>query len=117
MYMEELLSSVEKMIDPSKTWTVAEEAQLTELIAFAGEKAKMKRYPFGTQERALPDRYGGVVARIAVELYNKIGAEGQISHSENGINRAWESADDARALLEYIPSVVGVCGLANHASE
>lgn len=117
MYTEELLSRVEAMIDPSKTWTEAEEKQLTELITFADEKARMKRYPFGTQDRALPERYGGIVARIAVELYNKIGAEGQVGHSENGINRTWESSDDARALLEYIPSVVGVGFIANNASE
>lgn len=112
-----MLYSLERQIDPSKTWSDDEVEQLTELLNFATTKALMKRYPFGHEEHVLPARYNAIVVRVAVELYNKIGAEGQTGHTENGIGRTWESADDARSLLEYIPSCVGVTGLANNASE
>lgn len=44
--------------------------------------------------------------KIAVELYNKRGAEGQISHSENGIDRVYERSDVSNALLRQIPPIV-----------
>lgn len=44
--------------------------------------------------------------KIAVEMINKIGAEGQVQHAENGITRTYESSDISRSLLgEIIPMV------------
>ena len=40
--------------------------------------------------------------KIAVELYNKRGAEGQASHGENGIMRTYEKADVSPSLLSQI---------------
>jgi hypothetical protein len=45
--------------------------------------------------------------RIAVELFGKMGAEGQVAMSENGISRTWEAGDVSPSLLKYI---VPVCG-------
>ena len=45
---------------------------------------------------------------IAVYLYNKRGAEGQIVHNENGINRTYESADVPESLMRGITPYVGV---------
>ena len=39
---------------------------------------------------------------IAIELYNKIGVEGQISHNELGINRGYEASDVSPSLLNQI---------------
>lgn len=39
---------------------------------------------------------------IAVELYNKIGAEGQTSHGENGMSRSYERADVSGSLIGRI---------------
>jgi hypothetical protein len=44
--------------------------------------------------------------KIAVELYNRQGAEGQISHSENGISRMYEKADISPSLLAQITPMV-----------
>jgi hypothetical protein len=40
--------------------------------------------------------------QMAVELYNKRGAEGQIQHEENGIKRVYSSADISKELLSKI---------------
>lgn len=40
--------------------------------------------------------------KIAIELYNKRGAEGQASHGENGIMRTYEKADVSPSLLSQI---------------
>lgn len=44
--------------------------------------------------------------KIAVELYNKRGAEGQASHGENGIMRTYEKADVSPSLLSQITPFV-----------
>lgn len=55
----------------------------------------------------VPNRYGSVQVRIAVELFNKRGAEGQTSHSENGISRTYESVGVSPSLLREIKPFVG----------
>lgn len=67
-----------------------------------------RRYPFGVPEEAVvPAQYEHVQLQIAVELFTKLGAEGQIEHSENGINRKYEAADVSPSLLRRI---IPVCG-------
>lgn len=47
-------------------------------------------------------QYLGTQVGIAVEFYNKMGAEGQIGHSENGISRSYEKADVSDSILSQI---------------
>lgn len=44
--------------------------------------------------------------KIAVELFNKRGAEGQASHSENGTMRTYERADVSYSILANITPMV-----------
>ncbi len=67
-----------------------------------------RRYPFGIPEGAtVPPQYEHIQLSIAVELFSKMGAEGQTAHNENGINRTYESADVSPSLLKRIVPVVG----------
>ena len=67
-----------------------------------------RRYPFGAPEGAtVPAQYEHIQLQIAVELFSKMGSEGQMAHAENGINRSYESADVSPSLLRRI---VPVCG-------
>jgi len=50
-------------------------------------------------------KYLGVQIRMAVELYNKIGVEGQTGHSENGIGRSYEKADVSDSLIKQITPI------------
>ena len=62
-----------------------------------------------TQETYVEDRYEDLQFRIAMDLYNKIGAEGQTSSGENGISRGYESSwISAQLLLEVVPKYVGM---------
>lgn len=67
-----------------------------------------KRFPFGTELSEVEPQYADLQVRIAVELYNKQGAEGESSHSENGISRAYENAGVSQSLLEEITPRCGV---------
>ena len=67
-----------------------------------------RRYPFGAPEGAtVPAQYEHIQLQIAVELFSKMGSEGQTAHAENGINRSYESADVSPSLLRRI---VPICG-------
>lgn len=84
----------------------------TELLSILIEQAEgivlNKRYPFGPPEGAtVPTAYEHIQLQIAVELFSKMGAEGQTAHNENGINRSYEAADISPSLLKRI---VPLCG-------
>jgi len=47
-------------------------------------------------------KYLNVQLEIAVDLYNKRGAEGEVAHTENGISRSYESANVSPSILAKI---------------
>jgi hypothetical protein len=67
-----------------------------------------RRFPYGTTLEDVEPRYVDLQLRIAVELYEKQGAEGETSHSENGISRTYESAGVSSSLLNEITPMCGV---------
>lgn len=60
------------------------------------------------EETYVEPRYEGLQVRIAQALYNKMGAEGQTSHSENGIVRGYDTDGVPLALLREIVPVARV---------
>ena len=66
-----------------------------------------RMYPFGYPDgTAVPPRYERIQIQLAAELYSKRGAEGQTSHSENGISRSW--AEQSALLKRVLPHVGSV---------
>lgn len=65
------------------------------------------RFPYKKYPEKLEQRYLGLQIRIAKELYSKMGAEGEKSHSEAGVNRSWSSADVSVELISLIIPYVG----------
>lgn len=62
-----------------------------------------RRYPFGFDEGTVVEpKYHTLQVDIAVELFNKSGAEGEVVHNENGINRTYQSAYVSNDLLKRI---------------
>ena len=77
---------------------------LISYLKIAGEKIINRAYPYDDTVTEVPRRYGVLQCEIAQYLLNKRGAEGQTGHSENGIDRTYESADVPESLLgEVIP--------------
>ena len=84
----------------------------TELLSILVEQSEgivlNRRYPFGAPLGAtVPSPYEHIQLQIAVELFSKMGAEGQTAHNENGINRTFESADVSPSLLRRITPICG----------
>ena len=104
MTNEEKITSLEALISPD----TADNKILSQMITLAEGIVLNRRYPFGIPEGAtVPTQYEHVQLQIAVELFSKMGAEGQTAHSENGISRTYESAGVSQALLKRI---VPICG-------
>lgn len=88
------------------------EASVDDLLTFVDISEAIvlnKRYPFGCPDGTVVEpRYEMLQLQIAVELYNRQGAEGEQSHSENGISRSYENAYVSSSLLKRIVPYAGV---------
>ncbi len=81
-----------------------DEKVLEEMLESAREIILSHRFPFGDWPDTFPARYEGLSVRIAEDMYNRIGASGQLSHSENSISRSWGSEWVSDQLLaEIVP--------------
>lgn len=91
----------------------------TDILQDCIESAKAvilsRRFPYGDYptdangNTYIEPRYEDLQFRIAMDIYNKIGGEGELSHAENGISRVYESSwVSAQLLSEIVP----YCGTA-----
>ena len=100
----EKISRLEVLISPD---TVSRDL-LAYLLDQAGGIVLNRRYPFGVPEEAtVPAAYEHIQLQIAVELFSKMGAEGQTVHNENGVYRTYEAADVSPSLLKRIIPLIG----------
>lgn len=107
MTNEEKLEKLRVLISPDE----AEISLLSLLLSQAEGIVLNRRYPYGQPEGAtVPTAYEHIQLQIAVELFAKMGAEGQTAHKENGIDRTYEAADVSPSLLKRI---IPVCGSVN----
>ena len=86
----------------------ASDGELEDLLESAKAVILSRRFPFGEVPDEIESRYKDLQIRIAVEMFNKIGAEGQTAHSENGISRSFASASVSEDLLREITPKGGV---------
>lgn len=81
---------------------------LSAYLKIAGSKILVKAFPYEDSARGVPEKYSILQCEIAAYLLNKRGAEGQISHSENGISRQYENADIPASMLRTVTPYCGV---------
>ena len=104
MTNEQKIEKLKVLISPD----TASDLLLTSLLEQSEWIVLNRRYPFGPPEGAtLSAMHEQIQLRIAVELFSKMGAEGQTEHAENGINRKWEAGDVSPSLLR---TIIPVCG-------
>lgn len=102
--MEDLLAKLKKYLDIKD---MSEDGLLLFLLEQAQQRILDKLYPFDDTKTEVPERYKPKQIDIALFLYNKRGAEGEISHTENGITRTYENADIPDSLMRGITPFVG----------
>lgn len=90
MSNEELLSNVKIELEITGT---EQDALLTRFINKASKKVVKIRHPYGCteeQKEEAIEQYEDNITDIVVFMYNKMGAEGELSHSENGVYRTYK---------------------------
>lgn len=103
MTEEEKLTYLRAMVGGSDTDDV-----LSTYLKVAGKKIIARAYPYDDTVTEVPEKYDTLQCEIAAYLLNKRGAEGQTSHSENGITRYYENADVPSSMLRIVVPHVGV---------
>lgn len=81
---------------------------LSTYLKLAGRKIIARAYPYDPSVTEVPVQYDTLQCEIAAYMLNKRGAEGQTSHSENGISRSYENADIPASMLRVVTPHVGV---------
>lgn len=81
---------------------------LSAYLTLAGGKILAKAYPYNSEVTEVPSQYHYLQIEIAAYMLNKRGAEGQTSHTENGITRQYENADVPASMLKAITPYCGV---------
>lgn len=103
MTQEEKLVALKAMVGSSDPDEV-----LSTYLNFAGRKILAKAYPFQNNVTEVPDKYAYLQVEIAAYMLNKRGAEGQTSHTENGVTRAYENGDVPSSMLKSVTPYCGV---------
>lgn len=85
-----------------------DDLELEDILESAKAVILSRRFPFGEHPEDIEPKYKDLQIRIAVEMFNKRGAEGETAHSENGISRSYASANVSEDLLKEITPKAGV---------
>lgn len=99
----EKLTALKAMVGSSDTDEV-----LSAYLTLAGRKIIAEAYPYKTDVTEVPAQYDYLQVEIAAYMLNKRGAEGQTSHTENGVTRQYENADVPASMLKAITPYCGV---------
>ena len=80
-------------------------ASLVTIFLEDAESAILNRiYPFGIPDDAeMPTRYESIQCKLAQRYFLRRGAEGEIVHNENGVNRTYDSVDDEDLFKTIVP--------------
>lgn len=103
MTENEKLTTLKAMVGSSDT-----DGVLSAYLNIAGTKIVARVYPYNDDIAEVPKKYHALQCEIAAYLLNKRGAEGQKTHSENGISRTYENADVPESMLRVVTPFCGV---------
>lgn len=100
------MSQLEKLqlrIPEEKDSRILEDILESAMHIILGRRHPLGDFPVDEEGNLfLENRYQDLQVRIAIELYNKRGAEGQMAHTENDVTRTYESASVSSSLLNEI---------------
>lgn len=72
--------------------------------------SKCNFYEYYTERKivSILEKKKSAMAKACAEVYGKVGGEGELSHSENGTSRTYESAWISKELFYGLPNYVEV---------
>lgn len=83
----------------------------TAKYAILARRYPLKNFPVDNDDvPVLESRWQDLQLRIAMDLYNKQGAEGETAHKENGVDRTYQSSWISEQLLSEVTPYAKVVG-------
>lgn len=102
------MTDAEKIVLVEAMTDETDDDVVSAFLSMAGDAVYHYADPYKTTDKdTILAEYGGVQARAAAYYLNKRGAEGQVSHGENGISRGYETGDLPDSLKREITPKVG----------
>ena len=70
------------------------------------------RNPYADDPSSAPwePRYDTLMCEVAADMFARRGAEGEVSHGENGVTRTWGAAGVSRHLMQRVVPLAKVPG-------
>lgn len=81
----------------------ATDATITVYLNLALGSMLKRLYPFDETKTAIPACYETDQCELAARYFLRRGGQGEINHEENGVNRQYDSVDDADILNRLTP--------------
>lgn len=105
--MSDVLTITKSMLGFSNT--AEYDDVINDYLLIAKQTILNRIYQYGYEDsEEVPTYYEHIQCQIACYLFNKRGAEGETSHSENGITRNYADGDIPSDLLKQVVPKVGV---------
>ena len=98
---EQKVQMVQQLISDMSVTT----EQISEYLALAADRILNRVWPFGGAPTAWPSQYALTQIQLTVRMIARIGGEGEVSHSENGVSRTYGTVDDEDILQQLVPYV------------
>lgn len=78
---------------------------VTVYLTLARNAMLERLFPYDTTKDAgdVPTRYDTLQCELAARYFLRRGGQGETNHEENGVNRNWDSVDDADILQRLTP--------------
>lgn len=108
MTKDEMLTAIEQLSPGIFEDIIPERAQAYPFLENAKRIILNRLYPYDEENKDLPEKYEYLQIQIAIYLINKVGAEGEVNHSESGISRTYASSSVPESYLKEIVPRVGV---------
>lgn len=100
---EQKIEYVKSIIDD----TAVSDNLVTVYLEMAKANILSRMFPFGVpEETVFPANYDFIQVQLAARYIQRRGAEGELNHSENGINRSYKSTNDEDLLMEVMQVIV-----------
>ena len=104
------MTDSEKLLVLKTMTDEVDEVLLNTYLSIGAHKVCRRAYPFDLTQTVVPAQYEMNQIEIAAYLINKRGAEGELSHSENGISRSYSDGDVPASMLREIVPMCAVIG-------
>lgn len=101
MELTEKITTVQALVENDDAAT---DALISVYLSSAKSAILRRLYPFGIPENAeVPAIYELSQCELAARYFLRRGAQGEVAHNENGINRTYGSVNDEDILREIMP--------------